>query len=159
MESATRKRFNKWFESNYTGDESLVKKFEGRDILMKKSASDRKAWEANQNKGKNMNFLKGMGGADKAKGLLGAIEGEGSPLKKGLGAGLSTGDPFMAAGAAMLGIAQQKAQNKRIEQAGQARATKELSKGESKKSDIQGQIASSIRQTLGSANRQRQVNL
>ena len=112
-----------------------------------------------QDKGDSMDFMGMLGGKEGAKGAVGAMSGGGSPMSKGLQAGLSTGNPYVAAGAAIMGIAQQKAENKKIEKMGEARATTKLAEGEKGKSDIQGQIASSIRQTLGSANRQRQVNL
>ena len=97
---------------------------------------------------------------DLSKGIA-AGAGKDSILGKAAGAASAGGtfNPYAAAGAAIMGIAQQKAENKKIERMGEARATTKMAEGEKGKSDIQGKIASSIRQTLGSANRQRQVNL
>ena len=94
-------------------------------------------------------LAKGM--ADKALG-----EGTGDILAAGMQSGFN---PYVMAGAAILGVAKSRAEKKRQRKMGEARAMSERAEGEQKKSDIYGQMAQSIRGSLGGAQRKRSVQL
>ena len=101
--------------------------------------------------GKGIGQALAKGVADKALG-----EGTGDLLAAGMGSGFN---PYVMAGAAILGVAKARAEKKRQRKMGQARADMERAEGEQKKSDIYGQMAKSIRGSLGGAQRKRSVNL
>lgn len=91
---------------------------------------------------------------------IGGQEQGTSAMSSMMSAGASSGfNPYVMAGAAIIGIAKAKKEREKTLAMGDARATAEKASGESKKADIYGQISSGIRQTLGSANRKRSVNL
>lgn len=84
----------------------------------------------------------------------------GGAMSSAMAAGAATGfNPYVMAGAAIIGAVRSKQEKKRQKKMGEARAQQEISKGESKKSDIYGQMATAIRGTLGSSSRQRTVDL
>ena len=97
-------------------------------------------------------------GAGLAKGIADKALGEGTGDL--LAAGMQSGfNPYVMAGAAILGVAKSRAEKKRQRRMGEARADMERAEGEQKKSDIYGQMAKSIRGSLGGAQRKRSVNL
>ncbi len=108
-----------------------------------------------------MDNLKSAGkslGAGLAKGMADKALGEGTGDI--LAAGMQSGfNPYVMAGAAILGVAKSRAEKKRQRRMGEARADQERAEGEQKKSDIYGQMAQSIRGSLGGAQRKRSVNL
>lgn len=101
-------------------------------------------------------------GTQIAAGLAGGMaekvggKGMGDAVRAGM---LTKFNPYVMAGAAILGYAKAKAEKERQKAMGEARAQKEISKGEQKKSDIYGQMAQSIRGSLGGAQRKRSVQL
>ncbi len=100
---------------------------------------------------------KGIGAA-LTKGIADKTLGEGTGDL--LAAGMQSGfNPYVMAGAAILGVAKSRAEKKRQRKMGEARAMSERAEGEQKKSDIYGQMAQSIRGSLGGAQRKRSVNL
>ena len=120
------------------------------------------------------NFVDGKGGGMfGTNNLKSAGAGIGKALTKGFAdkaLGEGTGDllvgamesgfnPYVMAGAAILGVAKSRAEKKRQRKMGAARAESERAMGEQKKSDIYGQMAKSIRGSLGGAQRKRSVNL
>ena len=92
------------------------------------------------------------GFADKALG-----EGTGDLLVSAMGEGGF--NPYVMAGAAILGVAKSRAEKKRQQKMGAARAESERAMGEQKKSDIYGQMAKSSRGSLGGAQRKRSVQI
>lgn len=108
-----------------------------------------------------MDNLKSAGkslGAGLAKGMADKALGEGTGDI--LAAGMQSGfNPYVMAGAAILGYAKSKAERKRQKAMGEARAEQARAEGEQKKSDIYGQMAASIRGSLGGAQRKRSVQL
>lgn len=104
-----------------------------------------------QSAGKSLGAGLAKGMADKALG-----EGTGDILAAGMQSGFN---PYVMAGAAILGVAKSRAEKKRQRRMGEARADMERAEGEQKKSDIYGQMAKSIRGSLGGAQRKRSVNL
>lgn len=109
----------------------------------------------------SMDNLKSAGtslGAGLAKGMADKALGEGTGDI--LAAGMQSGfNPYVMAGAAILGVGKARAEKKRQRKMGEARADQERAEGEQKKSDIYGQMAKSIRGSLGGAQRKRSVNL
>jgi len=114
--------------------------------------------------GESMFGMKNLQSAGKqiASGLAGGIAEKvgGKAMGDAVRAGMATKfNPYVMAGAAILGYAKSKAEQKRRKRMGEARAESERAKGEQKKSDIYGQMAKSIRGSLGGAQRKRSVNL
>ena len=97
-----------------------------------------------------------------ASGLAGGIAEKvgGKAMGDAVRAGMATKfNPYVMAGAAILGYAKSKAEEKRRMGMARARADVKRAEGEQKKSDIYGQMAKSIRGSLGGAQRKRSVQL
>jgi hypothetical protein len=114
--------------------------------------------------GEGMFGMKNLQSAGKqiASGLAGGIAEKvgGKAMGDAVRAGMATKfNPYVMAGAAILGYAKSKAEQKRRKAMGEARAEVKRAEGEQKKSDIYGQMAKSIRGSLGGAQRKRSVNL
>jgi len=68
-------------------------------------------------------------------------------------------NPYVMGAAALMSAFKSRKEKKKTRMMGDARALGEKAAGEQKKSDIYGQMAQSIRGSLGGANRKRSVNL
>ena len=101
----------------------------------------------------------GVDPAEMASDLVGG-GAEGGGVSGAINAGVSSGfNPFVMAAGAVMGFLGGKEKEKRARKMGEARGKMERAKGEYEKADIYGQMAQSIRGSLGGSGRKRSVNL
>lgn len=85
---------------------------------------------------------------------------EGGAAEGAINAGISSGfNPYVMAAGAVMGFIGGKEKEKKIKKMAEAKGMMARAEGESKKADIYGQMAHSIRGSLGGAKRKRSVNL
>jgi len=99
---------------------------------------------------------------DLGKGLATSIAGKagGEAMSNAVSAGMKSGfNPYVMAGAVALGALKSREEKKKQEAMGKANRMKEMSKAESKKGEIYGQMSKSIQNTLGAGSRKRSVKL
>ena len=85
---------------------------------------------------------------------------EGGAAEGAINAGISSGfNPMVMAAGAVMGFIGGKEKEKRIKRMAKAKGMMKQAEGEYKKADIYGQMAASIRGSLGGAQRKRSVNL
>lgn len=176
MVSETRKQYTSWFNKEYDKNPGGVAEWTNPNTGKKEKHKLVKAGDSsskgNESKGDSnmdkpegsmfgMDNLKSAGaslGSGLAQGIAEDVGGPamGDAVKAGMASGFN---PYVMAGAALMGAFKARKEKKKIRNMGQARALGEKAAGEQKKSDIYGQMAKSIRGSLGGANRKRSVNL
>ena len=99
---------------------------------------------------------------DLGKGLATSIAGKagGEAMSNAVAAGMKSGfNPYVMAGAVALGALKSREEKKKQKLMGEANRLTEMSKAESKKGEIYGQMSKSIQNTLGAGTRKRDVKL
>ena len=185
MVSETRKQYTSWFNKEYDKNPGGVAEWTNPNTGKKEKHKLVKAGESKMNSIKDKQgvtynnpsamdrFKVSMSdafSADKASeagASLGtgiaeaaATKAGGSAMGNAVKAGMASGfNPYVMAGAVAIGALSAAAEKRKQKKLGEARAVAEQSKGEAKKGDIYGQMAKSIRGSLGGAQRKRTVNL